>query len=125
MGPAARTGLIVLWHALVLATVAGQTERFLVEREWREAREEPLYRTYVHFDVGDPERPQSSFESDLLKLRDRPAPTVDVLRLMAHLRGLESGGKAQYEAAAKDCVALGWPKCDKQTLTAMRRLLFR
>ena len=125
MRRAVRVCLLVLSHVGVMAVAAATTADALVKREWREASNDPMYRISVHFDLEDSERPQSSFESDLRQLHDRPEPTTAVLRLMAHLRGLESGGKPQYEAAAKDCAALGWPKCDKQALVEMRKHVVR
>jgi hypothetical protein len=122
MKPALRIGLLVLSHGLVFALGAGEMAGWLTMQRFARAGDDPRYRISVHFTLDDPERPPTTFEQDLASIeKQSPAPTAGVLRLLGHLRGVDSGGKPQYAEASKDCVALDWPKCDEATLKAMRK----
>jgi hypothetical protein len=52
---------------------------------------------------------------------DLSPPERDVFDLVTALRGLDTGGKADLQNAARSCQALRWPRCDDQALEAVRQ----
>ena len=45
----------------------------------------------------------------------------DVLDLVVALRGLDSGGNAEWGKAERLCRALGWSRCDRAALEELKR----
>lgn len=43
----------------------------------------------------------------------------DVFDLVVAVRGLDSGGQANYQEAERLCRALRWPRCDRPALEAL------
>ena len=128
MSPAWKYSILTASHLAVIVLSAIAFVDW--ERESREqvALGDPLYRVGLHFpSLGDtPADGLSSAQSELPAVESALGPPAALVgRLIMALRGLDSGGALNREAAGAVCRQLGWPRCDDQSLVKMRALVVR
>lgn len=108
----------------VLGYVLGQSGRFPLHWIPASLPLTPLARIGLVLEAEqlqhDPEA-WRTVSRDVTQIRSTlSADRLNTFDLLVAVRGLESSGASDWERAARACTALGWSRCDREALEALR-----
>jgi len=109
---------LTLTHVLVLTVGAASFAGCRVRRAFEAASRDPLHRIGRTMTLQSGSHAASSLDDDLRALSATvPAPTPDIIRLAVLLE------QGRLDEAGAACAALGWRRCDPQSLVEMREAI--